>query len=191
MEGVGVPAAHKLAARSGCVKSPKYKFEHKGTDKISPRVYHRFWMIRSPLKAAKHKVKGNIHMKVKRLALGFAGTLLLLTVAGAAQNDQTFTGDIMDSQCANLGAHAEMMKDHEKLNTAKECTLACVKNGDKFVLFNAITKVIYQLDDQNKPAQFAGASVTVTGTLDDSKKTIHVADIALAPTPSPVSDQTR
>jgi hypothetical protein len=125
---------------------------------------------------------------MKRLALGFAATLLFLAVAGAAQNDQTFTGDIMDSQCAKMGAHAEMMKDHENINTAKECTLACVKDGDKFVLFNAITKVTYQLDDQNKPAQFAGASVTVTGTLDDSKKTIHVSDVTLAPTPSTASD---
>jgi hypothetical protein len=126
---------------------------------------------------------------MKRLVLGFAATLVFLTVAGAAQNEHTFTGEIMDSECANMGAHAAMVKDHKEINTAKECTLACVKNGDKFVLFNGITKVVYQLDDQNKPVQFAGASVTVTGTLDDSNKTIRVSDIIAAPTPSPTSDQ--
>jgi hypothetical protein len=116
---------------------------------------------------------------------------MFLTLVGAAQNEHTFTGEVMDSQCAKLGAHAEMMKDHKELNTAKECTLACVKNGDKFVLFNGATKVVYQLDDQNKPVQFAGANVTVTGTLDDSNKTIHVSDIISAPVPSAASDQPR
>src|ERR1019366_4955654 len=98
-----------------------------------------------------------------------------MTVAGAAPQTQTFTGDIMDSKCASAGSHAELLKTHENLTTTKECTLFCAKEGGKFVLFNAITKITYQLDDQNKLAQFAGASVTVTGTLDDSKKTIHVA----------------
>lgn len=128
---------------------------------------------------------------MKRLALGFAATLVFLTVTGAAPKGRTFTGDIMDSQCASTGAHAEMMKNHENINTAKECTLVCVKEGGKFVLFNAITKITYQLDDQNKLAQFAGASVTVTGTLDDSKNTIHVATIKLAPneSPFPASDR--
>jgi len=125
---------------------------------------------------------------MKTLALGFAAILMFFTLAGAAPKDQTFTGEIMDSQCANMGAHAEMMKDHENINTAKECTLACVKDGDKFVLFNGITKITYQLDDQNKPVQLAGASVIVTGTLDDSNKTIHVADIILAPKPFATSD---
>jgi hypothetical protein len=128
---------------------------------------------------------------MKRLALGFVATLVFLTVVGAAPKDQTFTGQIMDSQCAEMNGHAEMMKNHENINTAKECTLVCVKEGGKFVLFNAITKITYQLDDQSKPVQFAGASVTVTGTLDNSKKTIHVAAIKLAPnkSPFPASDQ--
>jgi hypothetical protein len=90
-----------------------------------------------------------------------------------------------------MGAHEEMMKTHENINTAKECTLVCVKEGGKFVLFNAITKITYQLDDQTKLAQFAGANVTVTGTLDDSKKTIRVADIKLSTieTPFPASER--
>jgi hypothetical protein len=128
---------------------------------------------------------------MKRLALGFAATLAFLTVARAAPKDQTFTGQIMDSQCAEMNGHAEMMKNHENINTAKECTLVCVKEGGKFVLFDAITKITYQLDNQSKPVQLAGASVTVTGTLDNSKKTIHVATIKLAPneSPFPASDR--
>src|ERR1017187_1418430 len=128
---------------------------------------------------------------MKRLALGFAAILMFSTGAGAAPKTQTFTGEIMDSQCANMGAHEQMMKTHENINTAKECTLVCIKEGGKFVLFNALTKITYQLDDQNKLAQFAGASVTVTGTLNDSNKAIHVSNIKFSPTksPFPASDQ--
>jgi hypothetical protein len=119
---------------------------------------------------------------MKKLALGFTATLTFLTVVGAAQKNQTFTGEIMDSQCAAMGTHEQMIKTFEKVNTAKECTLACVKAGGKFVLFNRNTRTTFQLDDQKKPAQFAGANVTVTGTLDDSNKTIHVANIKVSST---------
>ena len=119
---------------------------------------------------------------MKRLAFGIAATIMFLTVVRAAQKAQTFTGEIMDSQCAAMGTHEQMIKTFEKVSTAKECTLACVKQGGKFVLFSASTRSTYQLDDQKKPAQFAGASVTVTGTLDDSSKTIHLASIKLSRT---------
>jgi len=128
---------------------------------------------------------------MKRLALVFAATLMFLTLAVAAPQNQAFTGEIMDSRCANLGSHAETIKNHEGIHTAKECALLCVKQGSKFVLFNAIAKTTYQLDDQRKLGQFAGESVTVSGTLDQSNKAIHVADIKLSPAklPFPASDQ--
>ena len=119
---------------------------------------------------------------MKRIGLIFGPTLMFLALGrAAAPSDQPFTGDIMDSKCAQTGAHAEMMKDHNDIHTAKECTLLCVKQGADFVLFNALAKMTYQLDDQAKVAQFAGSRVAVTGTLDDSNKTIHVTDIKLAP----------
>jgi hypothetical protein len=49
--------------------------------------------------------------------------------------------------------------------------------GGKYTLFDPSTKTAYQLDDQKKPATFAGAKVTVTGTLNATTKTIHVASI--------------
>jgi hypothetical protein len=122
---------------------------------------------------------------MKRVVLGFAAMIVFLAVAWASPKNETFTGEIMDSQCAKMNGHAEMIKTHANINTAQECTLVCVKEGGTFVLFNAITKIAYQLDDQNKLAHFAGARVTVTGTLDDSKKTIHVASINLSPAESP------
>jgi hypothetical protein len=94
---------------------------------------------------------------------------------GAAK-EQTFTGEIMDSQCANMGSHDVMMKQ-EGAKDAKQCTTGCVKMGGRFVLFNATEKTIYQLDDQSKPAQFAGEKVTVKGKLGKDNKTIHVSGI--------------
>jgi hypothetical protein len=117
-----------------------------------------------------------------------AGTLLaifvLISFSFAAPKEQTFTGEIMDSQCAKMGSH-EMMLKKEGMGdknpndpmAKKMCTQNCVKMGGKYVLFDAAHKKVYQLDDQTKPEQFAGASVKVKGTLDESTQTIHVSDI--------------
>jgi hypothetical protein len=50
----------------------------------------------------------------------------------------------------------------------------------QFVLYDANSNTVYRLDDQKKPKQFAGKKVMVTGTLDDGRKTIHVANIRAA-----------
>jgi type 1 fimbria pilin len=111
---------------------------------------------------------------MKRIVLALAGVLLMAGLTLAAPKDQTFTGEVTDSACASMGSHAGMGKP------AKECTLACVGRGAKLVLFDASSKTIYQLDDQKRPAQFAGAKVIVTGTLDGATKTIHVTGIKSA-----------
>jgi hypothetical protein len=82
----------------------------------------------------------------------------------------------MDSQCAAMGSHEAMMK-MEGTKNAKECTLACVKQGGKFVLYDAGSKTTYQLDNQEKSKEFAGQKVKVSGTLDEKSKTIHVRNI--------------
>jgi len=60
-----------------------------------------------------------------------------------------------------------------------KCVTECIKgmNG-KYVLYDG--KTSYKLSDQKAPAKFAAKKVTVTGTLDDSTKTITVASIAAA-----------
>ncbi|HLJ23957.1 MAG TPA: hypothetical protein VKT71_07585 [Candidatus Acidoferrales bacterium] len=115
---------------------------------------------------------------MKSFAVGTMGVLalLLLSVGFVSAKDSTFSGEIMDSQCAKVGSHETMMKKHD-IKTEKECTNGCVKGGGKYVLFDASTKTIYQLDDQTKPAQFAGEKVKVSGTYDKATKTIHIADI--------------
>ena len=121
---------------------------------------------------------------MKKLASGLGAVLLLATLVFAAPkpNAETFTGEIMDSRCAMNGSHAEMLKkegmgdkDPNDAMTKAMCTKNCIKMGGKYVLYDAASKKVYQLDDQTKPEQFAGQNVKVTGTL--SKDTIHVTSI--------------
>jgi uncharacterized protein DUF5818 len=114
---------------------------------------------------------------MKKLITSIAACLLLAPGFVAAK-DTTFNGEIMDSQCAKGGGHESMFKK-EGTNDPKACTEACIKMGGKYVLFNA-DKTFYQLDDQKKPAPFAGQKVDVTGTLNKATKTIHVAAIKAA-----------
>lgn len=109
---------------------------------------------------------------MKKLSLLFASSLLLSVFGAHAQQAAMFKGEIMDSDCAKMGSHPDP--------DAKTCTVDCVKMGSKYVLFNGASKTVYELDDQKKPAAFAGKNVTVTGTLDKDKKTIHVTAIKAA-----------
>jgi len=113
----------------------------------------------------------------------FAGilTLAFLLLAGAEEKTRTFTGEIADSQCSlNVHSltrsHTEMMKNKNMGGTPTNCTNYCVKYlGGDFVLANG--DLVYRLDDQEKPAAFAGLKVKVTGILNPKTKTIHVFDI--------------
>jgi hypothetical protein len=119
---------------------------------------------------------------VKRHLLLVLAAVLLSTLSFAAPKGKTFKGEIMDSQCAMNGSHAQMLKkegmgdkDPNDPMVKKMCTESCAKMGGKYVLYDAASKKVYQLDDQTKPQQFAGQNVKVTGTL--SKDTIQVTNI--------------
>ena len=106
--------------------------------------------------------------------------IVLCSFSFAAPKDTTYSGEIMDSECAKNGSHAEMLKKegmgdkHPSDRMAKEmCTAKCARGGGKYVLYSTATKKIYALDDQTKPEQFAGQKVKVTGTLDHATETIH------------------
>ena len=124
---------------------------------------------------------------MKKIASGVVVAVMLLSAGLALAKDQTFTGEIMDSQCAMNGSHDMMLKKEgmgdknaKDPMVKKMCTDECVKSGGKYVLFNSTRKVTYMLDDQQKPAEFAGQNVKVTGTYDNATKTIHVTGIRKA-----------
>ncbi len=118
-------------------------------------------------------------MQTKLFGWGMIVALALATVSFAAPKDETFTGEISDSQCAKNASH-EMMLKKECMGATDPAAPRVMKMCGKYVLFNAAKKTVYQLDDKTKPAEFAGAKVTVTGTLDNATKTIHVRDIKAA-----------
>ena len=107
---------------------------------------------------------------------------LLLAVSSAtlAKNkNDTFTGELMDKQCAQMGSHENMMKT-ENAKDAKECTLACVKNGGTFALLDPQTKKVYSIDDEKKVRGYAGEHVQITGNYDQDADVLHVKTITRA-----------
>ena len=112
----------------------------------------------------------------------FSITASILIAGGlgiARGADQTFTGEIMDSQCADMGSHDNMMKG-EHASNAKECAIACVKKGGTFALYDPAAKKAYRLDNQKKAKDFAGQKVTVTGKVESGEDSIHVTNIQAA-----------
>jgi hypothetical protein len=102
---------------------------------------------------------------------------LRLSVRNTDLFRREFTGEIMDSFCAEDGHHIGVNKSEMGLSKAG-CTLTCVKlGGAQFVLHDPRTGSTYKLDDQRKPEPFAGQLATVLGAYDKETKTIHVTEI--------------
>jgi hypothetical protein len=107
----------------------------------------------------------------------FIAVLCAAPGLGVARSaDHTFTGESMDSQCAQMGSHDNMMKS-EGAKNAKECAIACVKSGGKYALYDPAGKRAYQLDNQKKARDYAGQKVTITGTLESGGDSIHVTGV--------------
>ena len=66
-------------------------------------------------------------------------------------------------------------KDPPHLSTF---TGTIAKNGDEFVLNEAKTHKLYQLDDQDTASKFVEKNVKITGTLDVVKNIIRIQSIA-------------
>ena len=113
---------------------------------------------------------------IKKLAMRLVALIVLWGGSITAQKESTFTGEISDRYCAKANSHEMMMKRHNS-PTTKQCIPDCVKAGGAYVLVDATTKAIYELDDQKKPARFAEQKVKVTGAFDKATQTIHVTDI--------------
>ncbi|HKV28518.1 MAG TPA: hypothetical protein VJN90_09645 [Candidatus Acidoferrales bacterium] len=96
---------------------------------------------------------------MKRYVMSLAMSLLLAVAVSAAtthkpaqdenSSSRSFSGEIMDSACAEMGSHHQM-EQKEGTKSARACTLACLKNGSTLVLYDPSTKTTYQLSDQDK-----------------------------------------
>jgi hypothetical protein len=117
--------------------------------------------------------------------ISFFTLILLMAWYVAAQSQpegQIFAGQIADSHCAMLGSHNAMIQELKKEGNANanavDCVRACMKKGDKYVLYDADHNVMYQLDFGSQRAnQWAGEDVKVVGTLDKAANLIHIKAI--------------
>ena len=123
---------------------------------------------------------------MKLLAVGIALALMIVIVAflpGAPDQDHSFSGEIMDTQCAQAGSHEAMMQEHD-FTTPLQCALFCARAqqpGGKFVLFDKSKNTIYRLDNQNQAELYAAEKVAISGSYDAATKTIQIADIQAKP----------
>src|SRR5436305_667459 len=102
----------------------------------------------------------------KKIAIALASSALMFAAGG-----ETFTGTITDTMCGG---------DHNGMNMGapEKCVTECVKMGSKYALWDG--KTAYELSDQKAAAKFAAKKVKVTGTKDNTAKTIKVESIAPA-----------
>ena len=93
----------------------------------------------------------------------FAVVTSVLGAMSLLAADQTWTGTISDSMC---GATHKKMAEHgtDKMSD-RACTMACVKDGGKYVLVS--NGKVYKIDNQDFAAlaEHAGHAVKITGAM--------------------------
>jgi hypothetical protein len=90
--------------------------------------------------------------------------IALMTVAsGLSAFGASWTGQIADSACGM--SHAKMLAEHKDLKTDRDCTLACIKAGSKFVFVS--DGKVFNIANQKLSGLTANAGETVelTGTM--------------------------
>lgn len=113
-------------------------------------------------------------MSYKTLALALTTAVLATAPVLAKTYSGTIKGTISDSMCQF--DHSGMIKSgHGK--DAVTCTQKCVQEGNKYVLCDSKTKVVYNLSDAGKVKKYAGKAVSITGHIDTDTKSIHVHSV--------------
>ena len=111
-------------------------------------------------------------MKLRKLMIVMACTMLTSGVAFSSRNAESFSGEVSDSMC---GAK------HMMAGNDADCTRACVRKGSNYAL--VVGDKVYALHTNDKAAldalnKLAGEKATVTGTADG--ETIEVSKVAAA-----------
>jgi hypothetical protein len=102
------------------------------------------------------------------LAIAAAGLALTVMTARAADSAR-INGWISDSACG--AKHA---------GSGAECVKGCIKSGKAPVFVDEEKKQVWAIDNPEAVKSFYGDHVTVTGTADADKMSVHVEAIAAA-----------
>src|SRR4029078_924661 len=107
--------------------------------------------------------------------MSLRSTALMAGLAGfACAADQTWTGQVSDSMCG--ASHAKMIAGHPGMSE-RDCALACVKGGGKYVFVS--DGKVYNIANQGLALleTHAGHAVRLTGEL--KGETITVSNIVM------------
>ena len=116
---------------------------------------------------------------------GFAAALFMVLSASAAE--KTWSGKISDSQPG--ASHAKMLEGHKKQGEVskevkgkeadRECTLACVKAGGKYVFVSQ--GKVYEIQNQDNAGlnEHTGHTVKLTGEMSADGKSITVSKVEM------------
>src|SRR5438094_3174714 len=102
--------------------------------------------------------------------LGLVGLFAGLSSLASAAT-MTMNGMISDSACG--ASHAKMMAEHKDAKmTDRDCTLACVRAGGKFVFVS--NGKVYNIANQDLAAlqEYAGQTVSLTGNVKGETVTV-------------------
>ena len=112
---------------------------------------------------------------MRRVTLWILALSLLSAVPGFAA-EATWTGKISDDMC---GASHKGMEHAGKKADDRECTLACVNGGSKYVFVSE--GKVYAVENQSFAGlkEHAGHTVKLTGEMSADKKTIKVSKIEM------------
>jgi hypothetical protein len=105
---------------------------------------------------------------MKRIVGFLAVSFFAATLALAAE--QTWTGKISDSSCGH--SHKSAIEHAGKKLSNHDCTVACVKNGGKYVL--VVGSKTYEIANQdfNGLEEHAGHEVRLTGDTNGDSITV-------------------
>lgn len=92
------------------------------------------------------------------------------TSAKASADATTVTGWISDDKCGAKGANAK----------GEACTKKCIAGGAHAVLVNDADGKVWAIDNADAIKGHEGHHVTVTGHLDTTKNSIHIASMKMA-----------
>jgi hypothetical protein len=99
-----------------------------------------------------------------------ASKIAVFALSAVTLSAGTWTGTISDSMC---GATHKKMEEHGNAKISdRDCTLACVKNGGKYVFVSK--GKVYQVTNQDYAGlqQHAGHTVKLTGDLSGNNITV-------------------
>ena len=106
---------------------------------------------------------------MKRLLL--VPAVLAFSALCAFAAEQTWTGKISDSMCG--ADHSKMAAEHAGAKTSdRDCTLACVKNGGKYVFISEGKTYNIANQDFAGLQQHAGHTVNLTGDMQGDSITV-------------------